>query len=213
MYIEERLKAAALVKAKILKRNKNKPNVMPEKGNTTSVQRIQIHASTMASEPARARLLWAISFLVLPVTFGHTTSCRSLALIFSVTIYFAMKRSTPCSDILRHSPSSWAAVVHWSAFYTESTEVVQETPHQLLFLAPDVARAPHQLSAHQVLRQSRNLNARHKSRQKDSSRAYNRLDALTSRLDKRVQIGNRVVGTIVLSPTNAASQEAVVGST
>ena len=37
-------------------------------------------------------------------------------------------------------------------------------------------------------------------------------DALTSRLDKRVQIGNRVVGTIVLSPTNAARQEPVVGS-
>ena len=28
----------------------------------------------------------------------------------------------------------------------------------------------------------------------------------TSRLDKRVQIGNRVVGAIVLSPTDAASQ-------
>ena len=188
MYIEERLKAAALVKAKILKRNKNKPNVMLEKDNTTSVRRIQIHASTMASEPARARCIWAIPPLVLPVTFGHTTSCRSRALIFSATIYFAMKRSTSCSDILRHPPSSWAAVVHWSAFYTESTEVVQETPHQLLFLAPDVARAPHQLSAHHALRQSRNLNARHKSRQKDSSRAYTLLDALTSCLDKRVQI-------------------------
>ena len=40
-----------------------------------------------------------------------------------------------------------------------------------------------------------------------------RLDALTSRLDKRVQIENRVVGAIVLSSTDdAASQEAVVGS-
>ena len=34
----------------------------------------------------------------------------------------------------------------------------------------------------------------------------------TSGLDKRVQIGNRVVGAIVLSPTDAASQEPVVGS-
>ena len=32
------------------------------------------------------------------------------------------------------------------------------------------------------------------------------------RLDKRVQIENRVVGAIVLSPTDTASQEAVVGS-
>ena len=40
-----------------------------------------------------------------------------------------------------------------------------------------------------------------------------RLDALTSRLEKRVQIGNRVVGAmIVLSPTDAASQEPVMGS-
>ena len=37
----------------------------------------------MASEPARARLLWAILPLVLPVTFGHTTACRSPALTFS----------------------------------------------------------------------------------------------------------------------------------
>ena len=39
-----------------------------------------------------------------------------------------------------------------------------------------------------------------------------RLDALISHLDNRVQIGNRVVGAIVLSPTDAANQEPVVGS-
>ena len=33
-----------------------------------------------------------------------------------------------------------------------------------------------------------------------------------TRLDKRVQIGDRVVGAIVLLPTDAASPEAVVGS-
>ena len=36
--------------------------------------------------------------------------------------------------------------------------------------------------------------------------------SLTSRLDKRVQVENRVVDTIVLSSTDAASQKAVVGS-
>ena len=35
---------------------------------------------------------------------------------------------------------------------------------------------------------------------------------LTSRLDKRAQIENRVVSAIVLSPTDAVSQEAMVGS-
>ena len=55
------------------------------------------------------------SSLVLPVTFGHTTACRSLALVFPAAIHFAMKCFAPCSAVLRHSPSSWAAVIHWSA--------------------------------------------------------------------------------------------------
>ena len=48
-------------------------------------------------------------------TFGHTTACRSPALALSASIYFAMTCSAPCSAVLHHSPSSWAAVVHWSA--------------------------------------------------------------------------------------------------
>ena len=43
----------------------------------------------------------------------------------------------------------------------ESSEVVQETPHPLFFLAPHTARAPHQFSEHHALRQSRILHARH----------------------------------------------------
>ena len=41
---------------------------------------------------------------------------------------------------------------------------------------------------------------------------YSRVDALTSRLRKRVQIRDRVVGAYVLSLTDAANQEAVVKS-
>ena len=63
-----------------------------------------------------------------------------------------------------------------------------------------------------TLRQSRVLHARHKPREQDPPLVHNRLDALTSRLDKRVQIGNRLVDAIVLPPTDAASQKAVVGS-
>ena len=69
----------------------------------------------MASKPARARSLWAIPSLVLPATFGRTTACRSPALALSAAIHYAMKRPAPCSAVLRHSPSSWAAVVRWSA--------------------------------------------------------------------------------------------------
>ena len=95
---------------------------------------------------------------------------------------------------------------------TESSEVVQETPHPPFFLAPHAARAPHHSFEYHALRQSRILHAHHKSCEQDPPPAYSRLDALTSRLDnKRVQI-YRVVGAVVLSPTDAASQEPVVGS-
>ena len=49
----------------------------------------------------------------------------------------------------------------------ESSEVVQETPHSLFFLAPHTAHAPYQFSEHHALRQSRILHARHKSRRQD----------------------------------------------
>ena len=94
----------------------------------------------------------------------------------------------------------------------ESSEIVQKTPHSLFFQAPHTARAPHKFSEHHALRQSRILHARHKSRKQDPPPASSRLNALTSRLDKRVPIGNRVIGALVLLPTDAASQEPVVGS-
>ena len=91
---------------------------------------------------------------------------------------------------------------------TESSEAVQETPHPLYFLSPHAARAPHQFSGHHALRQSRVLNTRHKSLEQDPSH----LDALPSRLHKRVEIGNRVASAIFVSPADAASQEAVACS-
>ena len=169
-------RAAASMKA--LRRKRSKTN--QTKRNTRerhhdickpNARRIQFRAtcgySTRASEPARVRLLWAILSLVLPVTFGHTAACRSPALAFAAAIHFAMKCSAPCSAVLRHSPSSWAAVIHWSALMPKGSEVVQETPHPLFFLALHTARAPHQFSEHHALRQSRILHARHKSREQD----------------------------------------------
>ena len=96
----------------------------------------------------------------------HTTACRSPALAFSAAIHFAMKCSAPCSAVLRHFPSSWAAVVK-VGIDAESSEVVPETPDTLFFLAPHTTRAPHQFSEHHPLRQSRILHARHKSRKQD----------------------------------------------
>ena len=82
----------------------------------------------MAGKPARARLLWAILSLILPVTFGHTTACRSPALALSAVTYFATKSSAPCSTVLRHSLSSWTAVVHWSALMPKALRSSRKHP-------------------------------------------------------------------------------------
>ena len=150
------------------KAKQNKTNVTPEKDVMTSANQTpggHKFAPLVASQQGRANQHEPACFglsLALPITFGHTTACRSPALVFSATIHFATKCPAPCTAVLRHSPSSWAAaVVQWSA------EVVQETPHPLFFLAPHTARAPHHLSEHHALRQSRILHARHKSRKQD----------------------------------------------
>ena len=113
---------------------------------------------------------------------------------------------------------SSAAVIHrWS------TTLIPKFPrfsrrypnHPLYFLPPDAARAPHHFSEHHALRESCVLHARHKSREQDHPPpAHNHLDnTLSSRIHERgVQIGNRVVGAIVPSSTDAPSQQAVMGS-
>ena len=95
----------------------------------------------MASEPARARLLWAVLSLVFFVTLGFTTACRSPALAFSATINFAMKRSTPCSAVLRHFLSSWAAVVHWSALTPKALRSSSKHLFHLFFCPPPSPRS------------------------------------------------------------------------
>ena len=92
-------------------------SALPWLVNDQAALRLRRIWSTMVREPARARLLWAILSSVPPLTFGHNinTAHRSPVLTFSAAIHFAMKRSAPCSTVLHHSPSSWAAVIHWSA--------------------------------------------------------------------------------------------------
>ena len=164
----------------------------------------------MAREPGRTRLLWAILSLVLPVTFGHTTACRSPALLcrdrFRHELFrLLFCRLTPFPLVLGCSRSLFGVD-------NESSDMVQEKRHSLFSLALNAARAPHQFYEHHALRQSRVLHARHKSREQDPPPAHNRLDAIPSHLDKRVQIRNRVVGAIVASPTDAVSQEPEVSS-
>ena len=94
----------------------------------------------------------------------------------------------------------------------ESSEVVQKTPHPFSLLSPRRTRNPHEFPEHHALRQSRVLHARHKPREQAPPLAQYRLDALAPRLHEGVEVEDRVVGAIVLSPSDAAGQEAVVGS-
>ena len=147
-------------------------------------------------------MLWDILRLALPVTFRHNTARRSLALEFSAAIHFAMKRSAPCSAVLRHSPLSWATVVHWSALIPKALRSSRKHPVHSFFRPPKQPAPPINFP---YITQFGGLVS--------SMRATNPANKLSlPRLDKRVEIENRVVGAIVLSPTDAASQETVVGS-
>ena len=149
-------------------------------------------APLVASQQGRANqhepacFVWAILSLVLPVTFGHTTACRSPALAFSAAIHFAMKCSAPCSAVLRHPRSSWAAVVHWSALMPKALRSSRKHPiHYSFSWSPTQQPAP----------PTNSPNMTHFGSLVSSMRAPNP--------DR-----NRLVDAIVLSPTDAASQEA-----
>ena len=180
-----------------------------------------------AREDTSSRHLWLVNK-------GERTSTSPLALGYPplgssrhVRAYDCMPLSSPgflCSGLLHHEISRplfrrsapFPLVLGCSrplvGVDTGSSEVIQEAPHPLFFLALHTARAPHHFSEHHALRWSRILHAHHKSRKQDPPPAESRPDALTFRLDKRVQIGNRVVGALVLSPSDVGSQERVVGS-
>ena len=113
--------------------------------------------------------------------------------------------------VLRHSPSSWATVVHWSALLPKALRSSRRHPVHS-FSCPPTQPAPHQPSEHHAIRQSRVLYAHHKSRKQYPPPAHHRVDALTSRLHEGVQVGNREIGAVILLPTDTSSQKAVVGS-
>ena len=94
----------------------------------------------------------------------------------------------------------------------ENSEVVQKAPHPFFLLSSRGTRTPHEFPEHHALRQSRVLHARPKPREQDSPLEQYRLDALAPRLHEGVEVGDRVVGAIVLLPFDSACQEALVGS-
>ena len=176
--IEQR--AAASTRARKMKTKQNKTNVTPEKDAMASANqtpRGYKFAPLVARQQGRANQHEPACFgLSSPWPFPSRSGIPlhavvSPALTSSATIHFPMKCSAPCSAVLRHSPLVLGCSRSLIGVDAESFEVVQETPHLLLFLAPHTACAPHQFSVHHALRQSRILHARHKSRKQDSPSA------------------------------------------
>ena len=71
----------------------------------------------------------------------HTTACSCPALTFSAAIRFTMFCSALCSAVLRHFPSSWAAVVHWSALMPKALRSSRKHPIYY-FSCPPTQPAP-----------------------------------------------------------------------
>ena len=122
----------------------------------TRERRHDIYLQTKRLEDTSSRHLWLVNkggrtstsplasgcpLLVLPVTFGHTTACCRPALVFYATVHFAMKCSVPCSVVLHHSHSSWAAVVYWSALMSKALRSSRKQPIRS-FSCPPTQPAP-----------------------------------------------------------------------
>ena len=121
-------------------------------------------------EDTNLRHLWLVNK-------GERTSTSPLALGYPllgpprrVRAYRCMPQSSlgfRCSDQfchkmfrpLIHRPASFPLVLGYSrplvGVNADSSEIVQETPHLLFFLAPHTARGPHQFSKHHALQLSR----------------------------------------------------------
>ena len=168
-------------------------------------------APLVASQQGRANqhLLWATLFLVLPVTFEHTTACRSPALVFSATIHFAMK----CSAVLRHSPSSWVAVVHWSALMPKALR--SSMKHRIhSFSWPLTQPAPPTISPNithfgSLVSSMRATNPANKIRLLRKVASMPSLPVLRSVSRQEIGWSARLC---YRQPTDAASQKPVVGS-
>ena len=141
----------------------------------------------------------------------HTTECRSPALAFSPATYFAMKRSAPCSSALRHSPSSWATVVHWSALIPKALRSWRRHPiHSFSCPSTQPALPISPPNITQFWNLASSMLATNPTNRIHLLRVI--ASIISVPVFTKVQIGYRVVGAVVLSSTDAASQKAVVGS-
>ena len=158
------------------KTKQNKTNATPEKAVMTSANQTpggHKFRPLVASQQGRANQHEPACFgLSSPWSFpsrsGIPLHAVASLIVFSAPTHFAIKCSAPCSAVLRHSPSFWAAVVHWSALTSKALRSSRKHPmHSFSWPPPYRTRALHHFSEHHALRQSRFLHARHKSRKQD----------------------------------------------
>ena len=154
-------RAAASMKTKRRKRNKTKQN---KRHTRESRHSIYEPPERHDSAPLVTNQLWranqhdpACFGLSCPWSFPSRSGKLHCAVV-QPCLSLAMKPFPPCSAVLRHSPSSWAVVVHCSALIPTGLKSFRKD--STVFFLP-----LHQFSKHHALRQSRALHARHKSRE------------------------------------------------
>ena len=106
---------------------------------------------TASSKPVRARLLWAIFSSVLPVNFEDVSTCRNATLALLAAIHFVVKLSAACFGGPKPFPLVLGCDRPLVGIETENSEVIQETPHKLLFLPPHEFPELHELRQSPVL--------------------------------------------------------------
>ena len=142
-------------------------------------------------------MLLAIPPLVLPVTFGHSCSPTQT---FSAAIHLAIKCFAP-SLFYRLAPFSLVLGCSRPLIgaHTESSEVVQQIPHPIVSLPPHADRAPSNFPS--ITHSGSLVSSMHAPNTVNRIRLLHTLDSMLSLpvyINKRVQIGNRVVGAILL---------------
>ena len=132
------------------KTKQNKTNVRPEKDVTTPANQTPggyKFAPLVASQKRRASqhepACFALSSLwSFPSRSSITTACRSPALAFPAAIDFAIKCPAPRSAVLRHSPSSRAAAIHWSALMPKALRPSRKHPTRSFSWSPTQPAPP-----------------------------------------------------------------------
>ena len=143
---------------KAYRRKRKKTNVTPEKDDMASANQTPggyKFAPLVASQQCGERTSTSPLALGYPLL-GISRHVRAYGCMpwsspsFRCSGPFRREMFRPLSAILRHSPSSWAAVVHWSALMPKA---LSSSRRYLIhsFSCPSHSPRPHQFSEHHVL--------------------------------------------------------------